>query len=151
MLNEAIKATGQVEIVVKSQDGQVKDRVEIKNLVVTAGRQYIAARMENGGPTAMSHMAVGTGTLGAAPADTALGTEVARVALGGATGATGTQMVYVADFPAGTPGVLTAITEAGIFNAASNGTMLARTTFSAVNKDVNDSLTITWTISFTAS
>ena len=39
-----------------------------------------------------------------------------------------------------------AITEAGIFNASSSGTMLCRTVFSVVNKGASDSMTITWTV-----
>ena len=39
-----------------------------------------------------------------------------------------------------------AITEAGIFNAASSGTMLCRTVFSVINKGILDSMVITWTI-----
>ena len=44
-----------------------------------------------------------------------------------------------------------AVTEAGIFNAASGGTMLCRTVFSVVNKGADDSLSVTWTITLTAS
>jgi flavin-dependent dehydrogenase len=39
-----------------------------------------------------------------------------------------------------------AITEAGIFNAASGGQMLARTVFPAVNKSSTDTLAITWVV-----
>ena len=39
-----------------------------------------------------------------------------------------------------------ALTEAGIFNASSSGTMLCRTEFSVVNKGASDSMTITWTV-----
>jgi len=38
------------------------------------------------------------------------------------------------------------ITEAGIFNASSSGTLLCRTVFSVVNKGASDSMTITWTV-----
>ena len=39
-----------------------------------------------------------------------------------------------------------AITEAGILNAASAGTLLCRTVFSVINKGASDSMTVTWTI-----
>jgi len=39
-----------------------------------------------------------------------------------------------------------AVTEAGIFNASSAGTMLCRTTFSVINKAAADTLGITWTV-----
>jgi hypothetical protein len=38
------------------------------------------------------------------------------------------------------------VVEAAIFNAASAGTMLCRTTFAVVNKGANDGMSITWTI-----
>ena len=39
-----------------------------------------------------------------------------------------------------------AITEAGILNASSSGTLLCRTVFSVVNKGSADAMTITWTV-----
>jgi hypothetical protein len=53
-------------------------------------------------------------------------------------------VTYVATFPAGTG--TGAVTEAGIFNASSSGTMLCRTVFPVVNKQSGDSMTITWTV-----
>ena len=41
-----------------------------------------------------------------------------------------------------------AIVEAGIFNAASAGTMLARNTFTSVTLGSGDSLSLTWTLTF---
>lgn len=143
--NELIKATGQLKITVTAPDGSIKEEQEVKNLVVTAGLGYIASRMKDATATAMSHMAIGTGSTAAVLGNTALGTESARVALTSTT-VTANAVAYVATFPAGTPASLTAITEAGLFNAASAGTMLCRTVFAAVNKDVNDTLSITWTV-----
>jgi hypothetical protein len=143
--NEIIKATGQLKITVTAPDGTVKLEQHEKNLVVTTGLGYIASRMKDTTYGAMSHMAIGTGTTSPAGGNTALVTEVARVALGSTT-VTANAIAYTATFPAGTPATLTAITEAGIFNASSGGTMLCRTAFAAVNKDVNDTLSITWTV-----
>ena len=39
-----------------------------------------------------------------------------------------------------------AVTEAGIFNASSGGTMLCRTVFAVVNKGADDGMSITWQI-----
>lgn len=147
--NEKIVATGELKIVVTAPDGTVKQEQEVKNLVVTTGLGYIASRMKDATATAMSHMAIGTGSTAAAAGNTALGTESARVALTSTT-VTGSAVAYVASFPAGTPASLTAITEAGIFNASSAGTMLCRTVFSVVNKDVNDTMSITWTVTMAA-
>ena len=142
MFNDNLKVTGDVQIVLLNKDGSVKDTREIKNLVVTTGKGFIAGRMVNA-PTAMSHMAVGSSSTAAAVGDTALGGELGRVALGSST-AVGAVVTYTASFPAGTG--TGAVVEAGIFNAASSGTMLCRTVFSVVNKGVDDAMTITWTI-----
>jgi hypothetical protein len=146
MLTDSLKPTGQLKIVLRDKDGNIKSEKIEKNLVVTAGLNYIAARMtDTSEPTDMSHMAVGTGTTSAAAGQTALVTESARVALTGGEGAPSTNtIVYTATFPAGTG--TGALTEAAVLNASSSGTMLCRTVFSAVNKGADDSVTITWTI-----
>jgi hypothetical protein len=146
MLTDSLKPTGQLKIVLRDKDGNVKSEKIEKNLVVTTGLNYIAARMtDTSEPTDMSHMAVGTGTTSAAAGQTALVTESARVALTGGEGAPSTNtIVYTATFAAGTG--TGALTEAAVLNASSSGTMLCRTVFSAVNKGADDSVTITWTI-----
>lgn len=137
-----VTVTGTPRIVLTDKDGNVKQDFSVPNLVVTTGKTFIAARMV-GTPTAMSHMALGTGTTAAAVGNTALETELVRVALATAS-STGAVTTYVASFPAGTG--TGAITESGIFNASSSGTMLCRTTFPVVNKGADDTMSITWTI-----
>lgn len=136
-VNDSIKALGHV--VVKLNDQIVQ---EIPNLVVTAGKNFIASRM-TGSTTAMSHMAIGSTNTAAAAGDTGLGGELGRVALSSSS-TTGAVTTYSATFPAGTG--TGAVVEAGVFNASSSGTMLCRTTFAVVNKGANDTLTITWQI-----
>lgn len=138
MLNDDFTMKGRVSIAVNDQVVQ-----EIDNLVVTAGKEYVASRMKDTSDTAMSHMAIGTGSTAAAASDTALGSEAARTALTSTT-VTTNEIVYVDTFDAGTG--TGAITEAAIFNASSAGTMLCRTVFSVVNKGASDSMTITWTV-----
>jgi len=116
---------------------------EIDNLVVTTGKGYVASRMKDATATAMSHMAIGTGSTAAAVGDTALGGESARVALSSTT-VSGADITYVATFGAGTG--TAAITEAAVLNASSSGTMLCRTVFAVVNKGASDSMSVTWTV-----
>lgn len=116
---------------------------EVDNLVVTAGKGYVASRMKDATATAMSHMAIGTGSTAAAAGDTALGSESARTALT-STSVSGAVVTYADTFAAGVG--TGAITEAGILNASSGGTLLCRTVFSVVNKGASDSMTITWTV-----
>ena len=141
--NDKSKATGKLTVEIKNKQGEVIDIREVKNLVVDDGLEYIASRMKDATATAMSHMAIGTGSTAAAASDTALGTEAARVALTSTT-VTANAVAYVASFGAGTG--TGAITEAGILNANSSGTLLCRTVFSVVNKGASDSMTITWTV-----
>ena len=146
MVEEQIKVTGHVDIVVTDKDGNIKDTRSIKNLVVTAGKTFIAASMlktTTNSPAAMSHMAIGAGTSAAAVGDTALGSQLGRVSLASAS-STGAVVTYTATFPAGTG--TGAVTEAGILNNSSGGDMLCRTVFSVVNKGVDDAMSVTWTV-----
>lgn len=148
MLVDHIKITGMVSVALFGPDGVLKDHREIRNLVVTAGKVFIAASMAKttvDTPAAMTHMAVGTTNTAAVVGDTTLGAEVAasRTALSSATPSSNT-IAYACTFG---PGVGTgALVEAGIFNAGAAGTMLCRTVFSVINKAAGDTLTITWTI-----
>lgn len=137
------KVTGTVNVVVKGEDGSIKQEFTVPNLVVDDGLEYIASRMKDASATAMSHMAVGTGSVAADAADATLGTENAREALTSTT-VTANAIAYAATFAAGTG--TGALTEAGILNASSAGTLLCRTVFSVINKGASDSMTVTWTV-----
>jgi hypothetical protein len=141
--NDKTKASGKLIVEIKNEKGQVTQTREVKNLVVDTGLAYIASRMKDATATAMSHMAIGTGTTAAAAGNTALVTEADRNALTSTT-VTANAVAYVASFAAGEG--TGAITEAGILNANSAGTLLCRTVFSVVNKGASDSMTITWTV-----
>ena len=142
-LNENLKMKGELTIVQKDISGSIKRVITVPNLVVTAGKQYIASRMVGSSTNVMSHMAIGTGTTTPAVGDTVLGTEAGRVTLASFS-ASGSTVTATATFPAGTG--TGAITEAAILNAVSAGTMLCRTTFPVVNKAAGDSIAITWVI-----
>ena len=58
-------------------------------------------------------------------------------------------VAYVSSFEAGD--ATGAVTEAGIFNASTSGTMLCRTKFNVVNKAADDTMTVTWTITLSAT
>ena len=145
MFNDAIKMTGNLKLVLTDEHGNVKQEEEVKNLVVTVGKNYIASRMKDATATAMTHMEVGTSSTAAAVGDTTLVAAVAssRTTLTSTT-VTTNSVAYVCSFAAGTG--TGALTEAGLFNAASAGTMLCRTVFSVINKGAADTLGITWTV-----
>lgn len=143
MIQDQTKMTGRLVIELFDKDGKPKDRREIDNLVVTVGKQFIASRMVGTASAVMSHMAAGSGTAAAAAGDTTLGTELGRSALT-SSASSGAVATYIATFGAGV--ATGAVTEAGIFNAESNGTMLARTVFPVVNKGADDGMSITWQV-----
>jgi len=148
MMNDGLKLRGDVALVLRDKDGNVKDERNIKNLIVDSGLNFICDRMKND-ETAMTHMALGSGSTAAAAGDTSLGSQLgSREALDSDTVSSNT-ITYTASFEAGD--ATGAVTEAGIFNAASGGTMLCRTVFAVVNKGADDSLSVTWTITLTAS
>lgn len=154
MIKEKLKLTGNVKITVTGKDGKVKETKEIPNLVVKTGRDFIASRMVDTTPSTMSHMAIGTDSTSPTSGDTALSAEVERVTLSSSsvgTGGSENVVTYVATFDPGEPATSAAVVEAGILNAATNGTMLCRTTFPVVNKGTDDTLSITWTITINAA
>jgi hypothetical protein len=148
MIIDGLKAKGTLDIIVRGPDGNIKDEKKVENLIVDTGLDYIASRMNGTSESVMSHMAVGTGSTAAASADTTLGTELNRQSLTSTT-VTDNALAYVASYAAGT--ATGSLTEAGIFNASSAGTMLCRTVFGTVTKAADDSMTITWTITVSAS
>lgn len=140
---DSSKVTGIVNVVVRDDAGKIKQEFTVPNLVVDTGLDFIASRMKDATDAAMSHMAIGTGSTAAAAGDTTLGTELARQALTSST-VTDNSIAYVATFAAGTG--TGALTEAGLFNDPTTGTMLCRTVFAVINKGAADSMTVTWTV-----
>jgi len=149
MINDDLKLRGDVAIVLKDKDGNVKDSRKIHNLVVSAGLTFICSRMAGTSAGVMSHMALGSGSTAASASQTGLVSILgSREALDSSTASSNT-ITYVSSFEAGEG--TGAVVEAGIFNAASSGTMLCRTVFPVVNKQADDTMSVTWTITLTAS
>lgn len=143
-MKDDVFASGNLTLtLIDSVTGTVKDSRKVKNLVVNIGKEHIASRLI-GSTTLMDHMAVGSGTVAPLPTDTTLGTELGRVTFSSAPTQTAQMLTFLASFPAGVG--TGAVTEAGIFNAASAGTMLSRTTFLAFNKTATDILNIEWDV-----
>lgn len=136
--------TTDVHVTLTGANGEIKEDFHVKNLITTSGKEFIVSRMTGASAAVMSHMAIGTSATAPAAINSTLGTEVSRKALT-YTNVTGQSIEFSAAYIAGEG--TGAITEAGLFNAASAGTMLNRVTFVTVNKDANDILTINWTVS----
>ena len=131
---------GRMEARLIKPDGTVIVRAK-DNLIVDVGFSFIAQSigLASGRPNVMSYIAVGTGTMAAATGNTALVTEVLRKAAT-FSHTTGTKVFqFEATFNAGE--ATGAITEAGVLNAATAGTMLDRVVFAVINKGADDTLT----------
>ena len=149
MLQEGLKLKGRVGIVLKDKEGQVKETREIDNLVVNAGLAFITSRMAGTASDVMSHMALGSSTTAAAAGQTDLLSILgSREALDSTTDSANV-ITYVASFE--DTKATGAVTEAGLFNALTEGTMLCRTVFAVVNKGADDTLSVSWQITLTAS
>ena len=152
MINENLKLSGQLNIVLKDKAGNIKDERVEKNLVVNTGLACIAARMIGTSKSVMTHMAIGSSTSSATGAQTDLVSVLgSREAIDSSNiiGSNNEKVVYVSNFEAGDG--TGAVTEAGIFNAATSGDMLCRTVFAVVNKAADDTMSISWTITIAAS
>lgn len=142
---EDIPVRGSVSIALIGPDGRLKQHHKDHNLVTTVGLYWIAGRLLDASiPDAASHIGVGTGTTAAALGDTALETPLgARQALASAS-VLDNVVTYTATFAAGVS--TGAITEFGLFNAVSSGTMIARAIKPVINKEAGDSLAVVWTL-----
>ncbi len=152
MINENLKLSGQLDIVLKDKNGNIKEERVEKNLVVNKGLEFIISRMTGASKSVMSHMALGSGTTAEAAGQTDLTTMLGSREVLDSTTITGTnneKVQYVSSFEAGD--ATGAVTEAGIFNAASSGDMLSRTKFAVVNKAADDTMAVTWTITLSAT
>lgn len=155
-ISEANGLYGRFTITHRDADGNIKAQKDIDNTVTNAGLAEVASLIltdDPGTATAFDYIAIGTGTTAADATDTTLETEITT---GGGSRAAGTgtlSTTTVTDDTAELEVTFSftssfAVTESGVFNAASAGTMLARQVFSAINVANGDSLTITWKITF---
>lgn len=150
-LKEFFKATGSVHVQLFDENGKLKQEHTNHNLIVTVGKTYLAAWIAAASQAGyfMQYMALGTGTTPANIADTALTTEFSGGGYSRQAGTiTSSSNVWqnVATFGAGNG--TGAVTEAGLLSASTGGTLFAHQVFSVYNKQAGDSLTITWTVTF---
>ncbi len=135
-------------------DGTVTDYGLLgRKVVTTTGVAYLASTFDNTAePESLKFHGFGTGTGAEAIGDTAMGTEFTTEYAVDSTRPTGSQAhstntyTTVATFSPDSGGTL-AVTEHGIFSAASSGTLWDRTKFSAVNLvSGSDSLAATYVL-----
>jgi len=148
-----VKLRGFISLTLTDKDGNVKDKREIKNTITSAGLAQIALLAGDASAVPFTYLALGTGTNAASAGDTALQTESSASGLARAAATVSRVTTTVTNdtlqlLKAFTAGASAAITECGMFNAASTGTILGRQVFAAVNVVSGDILTITYKVSF---
>lgn len=127
------------------------------NTVVTSGRRWVLEKIGSfsNQTNAINAIALGTSTTAPATGDTALGSEVTasvgRKTIGTftTTNLTSNPPSWRAEVSFATDEATGTLGEVGLFNtsAATAGTMLARATFSTINKSTSNTLSVSYTIS----
>lgn len=131
--------------------GHWSTSLNIHNLITNAGFAGVASRINgSGGEAAFTYIAVGTGATAADVSDTTLQTEITDSGLARVAATASRVTVDVTNDGARLTTTFSvsgtkAVTESGVLNAGSSGTLLARQVFSAVNVVNGDSLAVTWT------
>lgn len=144
MTEDRVGLKGRIELVQFREGKKVLER-EVDNLVVNAGKAAVAGLINSNVTTPFQYVAIGTVSTAPSGGDTSLGGEVMR---GSAetidritTTVTNDTARWIKTFNFSTA---YAITESGLFNSSSGGTLLARGTFAVINVASGDSLQITW-------
>ena len=145
MFNDRISVRGDLDITLYDEFGNIKQHLEVPNLIVTVGKNHIASRLVGTSSNVMSYMALGTSSTTPAVGDTGLNAEIASSRTGISLTNSNNTIIATATFGAGV-GTSATVQEAGLFNASTAGTMLAHTTFPALNKSSADTLSVNWTI-----
>lgn len=149
--SESFKLKGSVHVQLIGPDGKVKQEHINHNLIVTVGKTYLATWLAAASQAGafMAYMGLGTGTTSPVSGDTTLETELVGGGYSRQTGTITSSSNVWQNVVTFAPGNGTgAITEAGLFSASTSGTMFARQVFSTYNKAAGDTLTITWTVTF---
>lgn len=144
MFEEGMTIKGAITLLLTKASGEVEVHHK-DNIIVGGGFDFVADAIGNASarPGVMGWIALGTGSTVAASTQTALVTELKRNAATYAHTAGTKVFTFTASFLAGD--ATGAITEAGVFNAASAATMFDRVVFPVVNKGADDSLTAVFT------
>jgi hypothetical protein len=135
-----------VTLTILDGEGNTLGTYKFHNRIVTAGLDHMATLLEDkSAVTEMGFMALGTSATATTPADTALGTEIGRVAL--VRSRVANVVKYTGTFPPGT--ATGTIEEAGIFNDVSVGDMLARLLTGSKVKPIDQSFIFEWEVTIT--
>lgn len=140
---EPLKVVAHWRLQLIDERGRVKAERRFENLITNAGLDAAKAHLFDSAADPWNYVAIGTSATPEDPTDTVLGTETAREAGSYTAGGVGVATVD-ATFGAGVG--TGAITECGLFDDATTGTLFNHKTFAAINKGAGDTLKVTCTI-----
>jgi len=128
-----IQTKNNLKIEVYNEEGLLVDVYVGSNLITNAGFTALASRTYSNTYSPFTYIAIGTGDTAPEETDTTLETELDRESATCSLMTTDTtddtvQLTYTFDISGDHD-----LTEAGVFNASTAGTMLARHTFSALH------------------
>jgi hypothetical protein len=155
-MQEGIKVRGMFRVHVADDDGTVVgDSGWLENQITNLGfNQFLVSALGSiSGSKYVSHVALGTGGAPAA-ADTTLSGELGeavRKAVTAATSSSSKALQLTATF-ASSDNFVTAsrnISNIGLFNSSSNGTLFAGNTYASSTVATNQAVNVTYTVSFT--
>lgn len=133
------------------RDGEIIATVTGEDLIVNSGLAAIAGLINGVVTNFFDYIAIGTGTTPPSSTDTALQNEITS---GGGQRTAATCSRVTTNVPDDTSQLVAtfnftssfAVTESGVFDSPSAGTMLCRQTFAALNVVSGDSLQVTFRI-----
>jgi hypothetical protein len=135
---------GDILIAHRRLDGTV-DQYLVRNAFTDGGLGYLAARAAGEAVDVISHMALGEGDTPEDGTSTTLEAEIAGSRVAVSITGTGPSRIYTAVF--GETVGNGAITEAGLFNAATGGLLTNRAVFGVKTKVPGEIMTFVWTLS----
>jgi hypothetical protein len=157
-MQDIVKVEGTINLkLFERKGGPLIGEWNIPNVVTIVGKAAIAGLLlADVGGIAFDYIAIGTGTTPASQNDTALQAEITT---GGGQRRGGADVVGIrvtTSYPNDTAKLTTtftftssfAVTEYGVFNATSGGTLLCRRVYSPVNVVSGNILQVEWKIKF---
>jgi hypothetical protein len=153
-LHDALDPRGQLTVQKMDASSILVETIRVHNSIVLSGRDLIAKLFIKEAIDPVSHVAVGTGTTAVQASDEKLVNEVFRKPIAPVdpsqhittTDTSKRKVTLTAELDFGEANG--ALTEAGLFNAASAGVMYNRVVFLPINKTADFKLTLIWEITF---
>jgi hypothetical protein len=150
-MTNQVNVSANVQVTIQdATTGAILAQQEHKNLVVSGGLDLIRDLLDGDSVAGLTHFALGIDTGAVSATQTSLGDEQFRDTVTQRT--SNAQQLVVSYYLASGSANSNTLSEAGLFNDASAGTMFARVLLSpGINKTASVAITFNWTINLGAS